>query len=77
MKRHSTDGTYLTQLSLLTLLTASTVAALAAEDRRERVLKDRAELADSAHWIYNDLAKGFAAASRTGKPLLAVVRCLP
>src|SRR5207253_4645303 len=30
-----------------------------------------------ARWIYNDYQKGFADARRTGKPLLAVLRCVP
>ncbi len=67
----------LTPLTLLTLLTLSTTPALAAEDRRDRVLKDREELAANTKWIYNDLAKGFADAGRTGKPMLVVLRCLP
>jgi serine protease Do len=28
-------------------------------------------------WIYNDLKAGFAEATRTGKPLLVVFRCVP
>jgi len=65
----------------LTLLTGSLLLAAtalnAAEDRRERVLNDRKEVAAVGHWIYNDLPKGFAEAARTGKPLLIVVRCVP
>ena len=28
-------------------------------------------------WIYNDLARGFAEAKRTGKPLFVTFRCVP
>ncbi|MBI4325550.1 MAG: hypothetical protein HY674_09830 [Chloroflexi bacterium] len=64
-----------TLLTGLLLLAAATMPA--AEDRREKVLKDRAELQADAHWIYNDLPKGFTQASQTGKPLLVVLRCIP
>lgn len=52
-------------------------SAPAAEDRRERVLNDRKEIEASGQWIYNDLPKGFAEASRTRKPMLVVFRCIP
>ena len=38
---------------------------------------DRATLEYDARWIYNDVERGFAEAKRTGKPLLAVLRCVP
>ena len=59
------------------LLLLITVTVKAAEDRRERVLNDRKDVESAGQWIYNDLPKGFAEASRTGKPLLVVLRCVP
>ena len=59
------------------LLVLISAAVNAAEDRRERVLNDRKEIEPAGRWIYNDLPKGFAEASRTGKPLLVVLRCVP
>ena len=53
------------------------VSAPAAEDRRERVLNDRKEVEAAGQWIYNDLPKGFAEATRTRKPMLVVFRCIP
>ena len=53
------------------------LTASAAEDRRERVLKDRAEVQARGDWVYNDLPQGIAEAKRTGKPLLVVFRCIP
>ena len=58
-------------------LLLTTWAATAAEDRRERVLKDRAEFQTRSDWVYNDLPKGIEEAKRTGKPLLVVFRCVP
>ena len=29
------------------------------------------------HWVYDDLAKGFARAKATGMPLMVVFRCVP
>ena len=52
------------------------VALLPVQDK-ERL---RAALGDSAPegaWIYDDLAAGIAEASRTCKPLMVVLRCVP
>ena len=68
----TTTSFALTGLVLLGALTAE-----AADDRREKVLKDRTELQSIPQWIYNDLAKGFAEARQTGKPMLVVLRCIP
>jgi len=59
------------------LIILTTLAASAAEDRRERVLKDRTEVQALGDWVYNDLGKGTEEARRTGKPLLVVLRCIP
>lgn len=59
------------------LLALTALAVSAAEDRRERVLKDREEVGARADWVYNDLPKGIAEAARTGKPLFVVIRCIP
>ena len=42
--------------------------------------KLRKSLADDVvapHWIYDDLPKAFAQAKATGKPILALLRCVP
>ena len=59
------------------LLLACFAPVNAAEDRRERVLKDRAEVGTDPHWIYNDLPKAISEAARTRKPMLVVFRCIP
>ncbi len=48
-----------------------------AQDRRTKVLEDRAEVEADGYWIYNDLPRGIEEAKQTGKPLLVVFRCLP
>ncbi len=67
--------------ALLLLLVLAVVASFfnpsAAEDRKAKVLSDKAEVESAGHWIYNDLAKGFAQSNATGKPMLVVFRCLP
>ncbi|MCI0683333.1 MAG: PDZ domain-containing protein [Gemmataceae bacterium] len=45
--------------------------------RDQKVRNDRAKVEAQGFWIYNDLAKGFAAANETGKPMLVVFRCIP
>ena len=62
---------------LASLLVLDIASLTAAEDRKERVLNDRAEVETSGNWIYNDLPKGVAEAARTGKPLMVVIRCIP
>src|SRR5436305_10712240 len=47
------------------------------KDREGAIRKDRATLENDARWIYNDSKRGFAEARRTGKPVLAVLRCVP
>ena len=41
------------------------------------VPRPRQNLLNSSRWIYNDIGEGFAEASRTGKPLMVVLRCVP
>jgi serine protease Do len=48
-----------------------------AQDRATKVRNDREQLKDSQVWIYNDLAEGFKAARRSGKPLFVTIRCIP
>ncbi|WP_254513283.1 Trx7/PDZ domain-containing (seleno)protein [Anatilimnocola floriformis] len=48
-----------------------------AQTREQKVRSDKEKYEATGFWIYNDLAKGFAEAKATGKPLLVVLRCLP
>jgi serine protease Do len=66
------------RIFLLTLTLCCTFCAAArAQDRRAKVLNDRAEVEADGYWIYNDLPRGIEEAQKTGKPLLVVFRCLP
>jgi serine protease Do len=47
------------------------------QTRDEKVLADRKKVEAEGRWIYGDLAKGFAAAKISGKPILIVLRCIP
>jgi serine protease Do len=47
------------------------------KDREGAVRKDRAVMENDARWIYNDYDRAFAKAKQSGKPLLAVLRCVP
>lgn len=51
--------------------------ALAAQDRQARVLGDKAKIEADGYWIYNDVARGFAEAAKSGKPVLVTFRCIP
>lgn len=51
---------------------------LGAEDQRTlKVLDDRKSVEEGGFWIYNDLPRAFDEAQQTGKPVLAVIRCIP
>lgn len=60
--------------ALAVLLVPSTAAFGQANKRDTMVLNDRKAFEEDANWIYNDLAKGFAVAKESGKPMLVVFR---
>ena len=64
-------------LVALFFLSSSLAFAEAVKDREGAVRQDKATMENDARWAYNDLDRGFAEAKRTGKPLLAVLRCVP
>lgn len=67
-------------LAFLGLIATSVAVALpeaSGQTREEKVRNDRKKIEAEGFWIYNDLAKGFAEAKKTGKPLLVVLRCIP
>jgi len=41
------------------------------------VRSDRDTMIKDPRWLYNDIAKGFDEAKKSGKPLLVVIRCVP
>lgn len=53
------------------------VSLAVAQTREQKVRSDKTKYEATGFWIYNDLAKGFAEAKASGKPLLVVLRCLP
>jgi len=64
-------------LPLACTLVAVASFAETVKDREGAVRNDKAAMEKDARWLYNDPAKGFAEAKRTGKPLLVVLRCVP
>lgn len=52
-------------------------AAAAQPTREEKVRGDKTKVEAGGKWIYNDVPKAFAEAKKTGKPIVAVLRCLP
>jgi serine protease Do len=53
------------------------VSAARAQTRDEMVREDRRKVTEDGFWIYNDLDKAFQQASKSGKPVLVVLRCIP
>ena len=62
---------------LILAMAGSLGAAEPKKTRDEMVHDDRAALAESAAWVYNDLKKGFAEAEKMKKPLMVIHRCIP
>lgn len=62
---------------VVVLLGLITPALASAQDRNTLVRNDRAEVSARGDWIYNDLSQAREEAEKTGKPLLAVIRCIP
>jgi hypothetical protein len=48
-----------------------------AQEREKKVRGDRQSVEEAGYWVYNDLPKGIAAAKKSGKPLLVMIRCIP
>ena len=72
------DMNSLARLYLVALLIVQNVAvAEAVKDREGAVRNDKASMENNARWTYNDLDRAFTEARRTGKPVLAVLRCVP
>lgn len=72
------DMNTVTRLLLaITFVVQTNALAEAVKDREGAVRKDKATMENDARWNYNELDRAFAEARRTGKPLLAVLRCVP
>lgn len=61
-----------TPLIVFAIITAS---AESDDGLKDRIKDEHAKDAD--HWIYNDIARGFQEAKKTGKPLFVTFRCVP
>lgn len=62
---------------LVSLAATAPLFAETVKDREGAVRADRAKMENDDRWIYNDVARGFAEAKKTGKPLLVTLRCVP
>ncbi len=63
-------------MAVITLCLAETAAAQQ-KTRDQKVREDRERVTEQGFWIYNDLNAAFARARTSGKPILAVLRCIP
>ena len=58
-------------------LAGAFVGTVAGQDRDTKVRNDRDRFADQSNWIYNNYPQAREAARQSGKPILAVLRCIP
>ncbi|GMV98696.1 MAG: PDZ domain-containing protein [Phycisphaerae bacterium] len=62
---------------LTALIPVLLAGAAAAQSREEKVRNDRKKVEAGGFWLYNDVPRAFAQARASGKPIVAVLRCLP
>jgi len=63
--------------TLALVLLAYLVPNAPAQTREEKVRNDKKRIEAEGKWIYNDVPKAFLEAKNSGKPIIAVLRCLP
>src|SRR5262249_30009643 len=62
---------------LALIVSLALAASGGAQTREQKVRADRKKVEAEGGWIYNDLARAFAEAKRTARPMLVVLRCIP
>ena len=53
------------------------VPATADGDRESKVIRDKQQFESKDDWLYNDLDQAYRQARQTGRPIMAVLRCIP
>ena len=64
-------------LRWLTTFCVLTGGSALAQNREDKVRNDKTKVEAAGYWIYNDVPKALAEAKANGKPIVAVLRCLP
>lgn len=67
-------------ISILTILMCLSTGVSPGQEKKTRdqkVREDQQRVTEEGFWIYNDLPKAFEKATKTGKPLVVVLRCIP
>ena len=59
------------------LLTGALLLASIGLHAQERLRKSLADDRVAAHWIYDDFPRALEQAKASGKPILALLRCVP
>src|SRR6266478_4960161 len=68
----------MTRIAFLAIVIGGSFAGLvAAQTREEKVRNDKTKVEAQGYWIYYDMPRAFAEAKKSGKPIIAVLRCLP
>lgn len=65
------------RLLLTVLLSGFLASSLPAQSREDKVRNDKQKVEAAGYWIYNDMSKAVAEAKKSGRPIVAVLRCLP
>ena len=65
------------RITALLILLIPSLAFAQKPSREQKVLDDRKKVEADGFWIYNDLTKGRAEATKSGKPIVVVLRCIP
>ncbi len=62
---------------ILVSIWAVVASSATAQTREEKVREDRRRVEGDGFWIYNDWAAALAEATKSGKPIVVVLRCIP
>lgn len=66
-----------TKLLVSLAMSFAVVGVAAGQDRDTKVRNDKDRFADQSNWTYNNYPQARQAARQSGKPILAVLRCIP
>lgn len=67
----------LRNLLLIALICGLLTSSVFAQTREEKVRNDKKKVEAEGYWIYNDFSRAISEAKKSGKPIVAVLRCLP
>lgn len=66
-----------TFFNVVVIFCLSVASVQGQNEREQKVIADKQQFESKSDWLYNDLDEAYRQARRTGKPIMAVLRCIP